>query len=414
MHFFFYLINLFFIFTIIKSQKTVEINFYRNISYKSDTDFSGLIKNKIYTTLIVGSFQKIINLQIVFYKPYFSLSSIDVENSTSLRRLEPNFSFYSKSEFNYAQKSEEKIKINDKITIDDFKFISDGFGGGNIGLSLNIENNELSDFSFIKELLRKKLINNYDIKLLYDKNNLSKGKIIFGSTPPYTEPMHIEKNSIFCFKIDRIIYQDEDYTTEIGIDFESGGIMAPGKIYIKIANFFQPYLDNKICKYVFLSSNYDKSFFCDESFNDFEKFDKIYFSLNDFDFKYSFVLEGKDLFVKVKDGYLFVLRTYIYSAVDKWVLGLPFFSKYPVSLNFHKRLIGFDINKNITDTKQNNNNNSILPWALFGSLAVILIIIIAVNLYFFVFKKKRKISANELDEDIIYNKKIDEDNNLGI
>ena len=125
-------------------------------------------------------------------------------------------------------------------------------------------------------------------------------------------------------------------------------------------------------------------------------------------------MEGKDLFVKVKDGYLFVLRTYIYSAVDKWVLGLPFFSKYPVSLNFHKRLIGFDINKNITDTKQNNNNNSILPWALFGSLAVILIIIIAVNLYFFVFKKKRKIRANELDEDIIYNKKIDEDNNLGI
>ena len=72
------------------------------------------------------------------------------------------------------------------------------------------------------------------------------------------------------------------------------------------------------------------------------------------------------------------------------------------------------LNKNITDTKQYNNNNSILPWALFGSLAVILIIIIAVNLYFFVFKKKRKIRANELDEDIIYNKKIDEDNNLGI
>jgi uncharacterized membrane protein len=47
-------------------------------------------------------------------------------------------------------------------------------------------------------------------------------------------------------------------------------------------------------------------------------------------------------------------------------------------------------------------------------IGLILIIFIVVNLYIFLFKKKRKVRANELDEDIIYNKKADEENNLGI
>ena len=414
-HIFFYLLYFNYILIFIKSEKTVELNFYRNISYKSDSDFSPLIKNKIFTTIIIGSYEQKIDLQISFHKPFFSIASSYVENSSTLKRIEPNFTFYSRSEFNYAQKSEEKIKINDKITIDDFKFISDGFGEGAIGLSLNIENNELTDFNFVKELIRKNLIETYDIKILYNKGDISTGKIIFGSSPLYTRAMHIEQKSIFCFRVEQITYQNEDFTTEIGLDFDSGGIMAPGKFYTKIAKFFQPYLDRGVCKYVFLKNNYDKTFFCDENFNEFEKFDKIYFNFNDFDFKYSFILEGKDLFIKVNNGYLFVLRTFVYNAIDKWVLGLPFFSKYPITLNFDKNLIGFDIiNKNNSVVDTEKNNNYALPWALFGSFACILIIIICINLYFLVFKKKRKVRANELDEDIIYNKKIDEDNNLGI
>ena len=414
-HIFFYLLYFNYILIFIKSEKTVELNFYRNISIKSDSDFSPLIKNKIFTTIIIGSYEQKLDLQISFYKPFFSIASSYVENSSTLKRIEPNFTFYSRSEFNYAQKSEEKIKINDKITIDDFKFISDGFGEGAIGLSLNIENNELTDFNFVKELIRKNLIETYDIKILYNKGDISTGKIIFGSSPLYTRAMHIEQKSIFCFRVEQITYQNEDFTAEIGLDFDSGGIMAPGKFYTKIAKFFQPYLDRGVCKYVFLKNNYDKTFFCYENFNEFEKFDKIYFNFNDFDFKYSFILEGKDLFIKVNNGYLFVLRTFVYNAIDKWVLGLPFFSKYPITLNFDKNLIGFDIiNKNNSVVDTEKNNNYALPWALFGSFAFILIIIICINLYFLVFKKKRKVRANELDEDIIYNKKIDEDNNLGI
>ena len=203
-HIFSYLLYFNYILIFIKSEKTVELNFYRNISFKSDIDYSPLIKNKIFTTIIIGSYEQKLDLQIFFYKPFFSIASSYVENSSTLKRIEPNFTFYSRSEFNYAQKSEEKIKINDKITIDDFKFISDGFGEGAIGLSLNIENNELNDFNFVKELIRKNLIETYDIKILYNKGDISTGKIIFGSSPLYTRAMHIEQKSIFCFRVEQI------------------------------------------------------------------------------------------------------------------------------------------------------------------------------------------------------------------
>ena len=396
-------------------EKVVELNFYRNLLYKNDSDFSELIKNRLYITLEVGSNYRKVDFQLIFHSPYFSVSSQDLDNSTTFRLFQSDFSFYSRTEFNYAQISEEKIKLNDKITINDFKIISDKFGTGKIGLNLNIDNNELLDFNFIKELIRNNLIDNYNIKLLYNKNDYSIGKIIFGSSFNYTRPFHMEKNSIFCFSVDKVIYQEEDYTTEIALDFYSGGIVSPKDFFIQvIEKFFKPYLENYICKRIILYEQYESTFFCNDNFTDIEKFGNIYFTINDFELKKSFVLEGKELFIKINSGYFFLIRRYLYSSINKWVLGSPFFRKYPISFNFQKNLIGFDINNYVDNSDKKTNNGSILPCILLIVIGLILIIFIVVNLYIFLFKKKRKVRANELDEDIIYNKKADEENNLGI
>jgi hypothetical protein len=362
-------------------------------------------------TFQIGSDKKNINLEIAFHTPYFSISSNDVLNSSTYKPLEPDYTFYSKTEFNYAQKAEEKMKLNDKILIEDFKFISDAFGEGKLGLNLNFDNNQLLDFNFIKELIRKNLIETYDMKIIYNTNDLTKGKIIFGLSPKHTIPIHKEENFLFCFRVDQVTYQGEDYTTELSLDYNSGGILAPGDAFNKMKNFFEPFAQNKICNYTHLS-NYIYTFFCNEKFNDIKKFEKIYININDFGFKHSFILEGKDLFLKVDNGYLFLIRTFLFSSPDKWVLGLPFLSKYPVTLNLKEKTVGFDINKNIEDKPKDNIN--ILPLVLFGTLFFIFIIIVAINLYLFICKRKRKIRANELDEDIIYNEKSDKDNNLGI
>ena len=413
----FYIIIIFYLIQI-KCEKIVEINFYRDLSNNIENDYSELIKNKLYTIFEIGSFQKKINFQLLFHTPYFSISSKDVQNSITFKPLEPNYTFYSKTEFNMAQKSEEKIKINDKIIINNFKFISDGYGDANLGLNLNFDNNKLLNFSFIKELKKNDLIDNYNIKILYNKSNFTHGKIIFGSSPKYTIPLHIEEKSIFCFRVDQITYKGEDYTTDIGLDFNSGGIVVPGNCFKEIEKFFEPYINDKICNYILLMTNYESTIFCNKEFNSFDKFGNIYFNINDFNFRNSFILEGKDLFMKINNGYLFLIRSYAFYTLDKWVLGLPFFSKYAITFNLDKKFIGFDIDKDINDNDNlNDNNKNTLPWILFGSLAILLIIIFGINIYIFVFKKKRKIRANELDEDILYdnNKKNDsEDNKLGI
>ena len=113
-------------------EKVVELNFYRNLLYKNDSDFSELIKNRLYITLEVGSNYRKVDFQLIFHSPYFSVSSQDLDNSTTFRPFQSDFSFYSRTEFNYAQISEEKIKLNDKITINDFKIISDKFGTGKL------------------------------------------------------------------------------------------------------------------------------------------------------------------------------------------------------------------------------------------------------------------------------------------
>ena len=413
---FFLLIFLFFL-KYGKPQKTVEINFYRNISKKDEPNFSELIKNNIYTSFELGSSQKKVNFPINFGTPYFSISLNELENSQTYTALEPNFTFFSKTEFVSAQKAEEKIKINEKISIDDFKFLCDKKGKTKFGINLNYDNEEIKDFIFIKELLRKNLIETQDIKILYNENNFNLGKIIFGASPQYKIPMHVEQITIFCFRVSQVTYQGEDFTTEIALDFNSAGIVAPAPVYKIFEKFFEPFMKNNTCKYIILPNSYDSSIFCNESFDSFEQFGKIYFNLNDFNFKHSFILEGKELFLKIKDGYIFLIRTYLYYTAEKWVLGLPFFGKYPVTFNLEKKMIGFDINNVIKDVDDNNNkenNRSITTWILLSILIVLIIIVIIFNIYFFSHRKKRKVRANELDENIIYNEKKNDDNNLGI
>ena len=71
---FFFLLNFIFILKSIKPEKLVEINFYRNLTFKNASDYLELITNKLYVTISFGSNHKKIDLPIVFYTPYFSIA----------------------------------------------------------------------------------------------------------------------------------------------------------------------------------------------------------------------------------------------------------------------------------------------------------------------------------------------------
>ena len=67
-----------------------------------------------------------------------------------------------------------------------------------------------------------------------NENNFTHGKIIFGSSPTFKIPMYIERTSIIVFRVDQVKYQEEDFTAELSLDFDSGGILVPGNFYKKI------------------------------------------------------------------------------------------------------------------------------------------------------------------------------------
>ena len=311
-----------------------------------------------------------------------------------------------------AQRAEDKIEINENLIINDFKFVSDKNGNGKLGLNLNYENEELKDFIFIKELLNKNLIESNFIQVKYNENDFTSGKIIFGASPKHSLPMHVEDKSIFSFRNDQITYQGEDYTTDIGIDFNSAGVLVPGTFFKRVEKFFESYINDKTCKYIIIPKSFDFSILCFSNFTQMEKFGNIVFNINDFEIRHSFVIEGKELFMKINNGYLFLIRTEGYYTGEKWVLGLPFFGKYPVSFDLKNNFIGLDINKESNPEK--GNNDSVVPWILLGVLGFVFILIIAFNIYIFVYKRQRKVRANELNENIIYNDKKEEDNKLGI
>ena len=150
MYYFFFLLNFAFILKSIRVEKVVEMNFFRNLTFKNSSDYLELITNKLYVTISFGSNQNKIDLPLVFYTPYTSISSEFAEKSPTYQALEPNYTFYSRTEFNYAQKAEDRIKLNEKTIIDDYKFISDGFREGKLGINLNFQNNELLDLISLK------------------------------------------------------------------------------------------------------------------------------------------------------------------------------------------------------------------------------------------------------------------------
>ena len=74
-------------------EKIVEINFFQDFTYKGESDFSELIKNNLFTTFLLGSNNKKVDIKLSFDTPYFSISYNYVENSTTLRPNEPHFTY---------------------------------------------------------------------------------------------------------------------------------------------------------------------------------------------------------------------------------------------------------------------------------------------------------------------------------
>ena len=120
------------------------------------------------------------------------------------------------------------------------------------------------------------------------------------------------------------------------------------------------------------------------------------------EFNYTFILNYNDIFIK-KDNKYYCLILFEKENIKRisWIIGEVLLKKYILIFNEEKGIIGFYIH---------NNKNSFFNFSISWILVLFFFfstIILSYLLYKLIIKRKRKIRANELEDNVDYISKED-------
>ena len=409
------------------------------------------LDNLITTEIRVGTEPQSIKLRIELNSYLFYIAGSNTnsqikfiqKNSTTYNKVETESHYFSDSKLNeaifssdyiyYEQNNDEKYTTNFLLGIDTLKDKS----GGLIGLNADNKSvQKYSKYNFINELKKNKIIKDYYFTIKYNDNN--SGNLIIGDIPHNYDKNynHYYFKDIYCemhdfdfgwnLKFDSIYISDEKNSRDIKkvdglyayLNVEKSIIEGTTSYRTILLNYFmQEQINNKICFEVLDSENY-YSYYCNEKVN-ISKVKNLYFYNKELNF--TFELTYKDLFYHNEyDGNYYFLIVFLkddemgYSSYY-WKLGEPLFKKYQFIFNQNTKKIGLYTNFNDNENNIKNEN-----WWSKNKWYVILIILLlilfsglSVVLFLYIKNKpKRKIKANELDEDFEYNSSNPSNNKL--
>ena len=197
-------------------------------------------------------------------------------------------------------------------------------------------------------------------------------------------------------------------------------IIADQNYYEKIKEyFFKKYLDESICieekNYnVYEGNNY--LIVCNKDIkNNLSSFPKIYFFSEKF--SYTFNLDYTDVFLETEERIYFLISNKE-KVKDVWSVGKIFIKKYPFIFDYDKKTISFvhlnNNNKNGNKEQNKSNNNNYNIWTDVKLYIFFFLLIVAIIIGIFIgkmlWKKQRKMRANELDDNYDYIEKFDVEN----
>ena len=107
----------------------------------------------------------------------------------------------------------------------------------------------------------------------------------------------------------------------------------------------------------------------------------------------NFTLNYNDLFYKFENKYYFLIVFYQNKRNYNWIFGSPFFKKYQMIFDKDKKIISIY-------EKDDNHNISFAYIIIF--ILIVIIIFLVFYIVFYLFKNKRKLRANEIDENFEY------------
>ena len=332
-----------------------------------------------------------------------SIKKYDYSKSSTFKYLEDIIFKYYRYDFTEAFLATDTFNFGNNKKCDNLTIIiakelreSSKYLNGVFGLQLtSLEKNLAETYTMISLLKEKKLIYDYSFSLKYKNNN--EGEFIIG------KDMNEKIEEINTGKIGR---EGSNMQWNIALDVSVNGInienntlsfiyyefgfLESTNSYKKNINdiFFNKYLNNKKCVQKELKSFYSY-YVCGDDIA-ISNFPNLTFYNKEINYTFSFY--SNELFYKFENKLFFLIIFSDYS--ESWSFGKIFLKKYHVF---------FDRDKKIFGVYPNDNKKLKIPFSWIIVL-ILLITLIGVLIYvkFFIVKAKRKIRANELDDDYEY------------
>ena len=443
----------------IKNNNVIRIPFKTRLyqpqtSSNINSDLLSLIHNDIYISLEIGSpSQEIISFLKFEEFPFFisgtsiSFSQYDETKSSSFKsELYPHVFLEGKEKIKWGLVSNDTFNIfnsqnNQKEKIDLINFVlvteTRTDSSSNIGLMIPNEYSSIPEISFIYQLKKSKIINEYNFMINYTDISKGEGEFIIGSCPhifekeKYNQKNYVTNNAIqkpnymvYGLNFDKIFFgksRDKNIGKGSGIFLCDFGLIVGSNSFYEIIynNFFQKKISEKICFNASVTTtiewregekNYEY-FYCDKKLlkeKDMENIGQIEFEQKEMNFV--FVFNYKELFYEKNEFYIFKV---IFNHKNNfyWIFGKPWFAKYLMVFNQDSKTIG---HYNKVGNNDEKNNTGKTNWILISIILLLVLVIIIFGgwMIYYYKREKRKKRINEIKDEFDYTQDIDnkEDN----
>lgn len=217
-----------------------------------------------------------------------------------------------------------------------------------------------SKLNFIQQLKNKKIIDNYNWYIRFNKDKT--GEMVIGAAPHEIKPEnYLESdlymtharliNDAFYWEITfNAIYLNDNVSNKRINLIPSNGLISMNDNFIYstkdyfnniTAIYFDQYFKNNKCKIEMVEKKYERPFviYCHKNFTneDLQKFPMLSLQSSDLNFVFNF--DYNDLFLKTKGKYIF--KIIFNGQYGYWKLGKTFLEKYQFVFNYDSKMFGF-------------------------------------------------------------------------
>ena len=354
-----------------------------------------------------------------------------ISDSIYFSTLDIREAYFCSDLFYFDKNTQDKTEMNFLLGLETDKIKA----GGKLGLNIQDEDTKIFEkYNFINTLKNKGIIKDFYFTIKYHDNY--SGDLIIGDLPhnfdssynsKYFKDMYI---SMFTNVLTWNINLDSIYVAENELSekkkivgekiygyfkLELGIILATERYRLNFLNdFMSDKINNGLCFEV--KTTFYVNYYCKPEV-DVSKLKSLYFYVKELD--YTLELNYKDLFYKASDGnnYFLIYFNSDYGSGDDsdyyWAFGEPLFKKYNLVFNQDIKRIGlYTHNNEASNDNKGDNLEEKGFWANYKWYVILMIILIVVcaglGLMTFLYLKvlpKRKMKANELEDDFEYTSK---------